>query len=95
VVSSSIPKYDFIDSSHISWLTESQVVAPEKFRRFLSYVVGWCVLVGEISTSSSCALNSAEIVTALVEIMHPDVDWKVTNFLWTCHGHIINGPSLI
>jgi choline transport protein len=25
----------------------TQVVAPEKYRRFLSYLVGWCVLVGE------------------------------------------------
>lgn len=55
-----------------------QVVAPEKYRRFLSYVIGWCVLVGEISTSSSCALNSAEIVAALVEIIHPEVHWKVS-----------------
>ena len=54
-----------------------QVVAPESTRRFLSYLVGWCVLVGEISTASSCALNSAEIVAALVEIIHPEVQWKV------------------
>ncbi|KAI1608000.1 amino acid/polyamine transporter I [Exophiala viscosa] len=54
----------------------TQVVAPEGSRRFLSYLVGWCVLVGEISTSSSCALNSAEIVAALVEIIHPEIDWK-------------------
>ena len=53
------------------------MVAPEKYRRFLSYVIGWCVLVGEISTSASCALNSAEIVAALVEITRPDIDWKV------------------
>jgi choline transport protein len=59
------------------------MVAPEKFRRFLSYFVGWCVLVGEISTSSSCALNSAEIVAALVEIIHPEVEWKVTTSLLT------------
>lgn len=54
-----------------------QIVAPEKSRRFLSYLVGWCVLVGEISTSSSCALNSAEIVGALVEITQPQIHWKV------------------
>lgn len=57
-----------------------QIVAPERYRRFLSYFVGWCVLVGEISTTSSCALNSAEIVAALVEIMHPEVHWHVRNF---------------
>ena len=58
-------------------LISMQVVAPQKSRRFLSYLVGWCVLVGEISTSSSCALNSADIVGALVEIIHPEVHWKV------------------
>jgi choline transport protein len=38
--------------------------------------VGYCVLVGEISTTASCALNSADIVAALVEIIHPEVEWK-------------------
>lgn len=47
-------------------------------------MVGWCVLVGEISTSSSCALNSAEIVSALVEIIHPEVDWKVMSRKFSC-----------
>jgi choline transport protein len=56
-------------------LTSFEVLAPHK--PFLSYLVGWCVLVGEISTSASCALNSAEIVAALVEILHADLEWKV------------------
>lgn len=54
-----------------------QIVAPKKYRRFLSYLVGWCVMVGEVSTSSNCALNSAQIVAALVDITHPDIEWKV------------------
>ena len=55
----------------------TQMVAPENWKRFLSYVVGWCVLIGEISTSSSCAVNSAQILEAFVEVTHPDVAWKV------------------
>lgn len=61
----------------LSFLTPVQIVAPAKYRRFLSYLVGWCVMVGEVSTSSNCALNSAQIVAALVEITHPEIEWKV------------------
>ncbi|KIW96236.1 uncharacterized protein Z519_03304 [Cladophialophora bantiana CBS 173.52] len=71
----------------------TQVVAPEKSRRFLSYLVGWCVLVGEISTSSSCALNSAEIVAALVEIIHPDVEWK-PYMTWLIYTGFLVAPAL-
>ncbi|KEF59936.1 uncharacterized protein A1O9_04784 [Exophiala aquamarina CBS 119918] len=70
-----------------------QVVAPEKYRRFLSYVIGWCVLVGEISTSSSCALNSAEIVAALVEITQPDVHWK-PYMTWLIYTGFLIAPVL-
>lgn len=55
----------------------TQMLAPPRSRRFLSYLVGWCVLVGEVSTSSSCALNSAEILAAFIEVTHPDLAWKV------------------
>lgn len=55
----------------------TQMVAPRKMKRFLSYVVGWCVLIGEISTSSSGALNSAQIVAAFVGITHPETTWRV------------------
>lgn len=58
-------------------LTTVKVVAPERYRRFLSYLVGWCVLVGEISASSNCALNSAQIVAELIKITYPDVQWSV------------------
>lgn len=58
----------------------TQVVAPEKYRRFLSYLVGWCVLVGEISTSTSCALNSADIVAAIVQITRPEIVWQVNRY---------------
>ncbi|KAK4500262.1 hypothetical protein PRZ48_008451 [Zasmidium cellare] len=54
----------------------TQRLAPEKMRRFLSYVVGWAVLIGEISTSSSCAVNSAQILAAFIEVTHPEVVWK-------------------
>lgn len=55
----------------------TQMVAPEKMRRFLSYVVGWAILVGEVSNSSSCAVNSAQILEAFIELTHPDIAWKV------------------
>ncbi|KAH0843545.1 hypothetical protein AYO21_10590 [Fonsecaea monophora] len=71
----------------------TQVVAPESSRRFLSYLVGWCVLVGEISTASSCALNSAEIVAALVEIIHPNVDWK-PYMTWLIYTGFLVAPAL-
>ncbi|RFU26384.1 hypothetical protein B7463_g9958, partial [Scytalidium lignicola] len=63
----------------------TQIVAPEKYRRFLSYTVGWCILVGEVSTSAGCALNSAQIVGTFVGIVHPNVEWKAyMTFLLYC-----------
>ena len=59
------------------------MVAPEKYRRFLSYAVGYCVLVCEISVAAGCALNSASIVATFVAITHPQVDWKVRIFFLT------------
>lgn len=109
VANNSLPRSAQWYRTQGTYLQNGQVVAPEKYRRFLSYVIGWCVLVGEvswivlqspnpphiprttiwkvicthtfsfqISTSSSCALNSAEIVAALVEITHPEISWKVS-----------------
>jgi len=72
----------------------TQIVAPEGARRFLSYLVGWCVLVGEISTSSSCALNSAQIVAALVKIIHPEVAWKVCGIARFPHLHFLTCVAL-
>lgn len=54
----------------------TQALATAKYRPFLSYVVGWAVLVGEISTGSSCALNSAQIIQSFVEITHPEYNWQ-------------------
>lgn len=34
-------------------------------------------MVGEISTGSSCALNSAQIIASFVQIAHPNIEWKV------------------
>jgi hypothetical protein len=56
----------------------TQAVSTPALRPILSYLVGWAVLVGEISTGSSCALNSAQIIESFVEVTHPDYDWKVT-----------------
>ena len=53
------------------------MVAPASCRRFLSYVVGYCVLVCEVSVAAGCALNSADILATFVEITHPNVNWKV------------------
>lgn len=56
----------------------TQAVATGRLRPILSYLVGWAVIVGEISTGSSCALNSAQIIASLVEVTYPDVVWKVS-----------------
>lgn len=55
-----------------------QAVATGKLRPILSYLVGWAVIVGEISTGSSCALNSAQIIASFVEVTHPDFEWHVS-----------------
>lgn len=57
----------------------TQAVATGPTRPFLSYVVGWAVIVGEISTGSSCALNSADIIASFVQITHPDFTWHVSS----------------
>jgi hypothetical protein len=56
----------------------TQAVSPPALRPFLSYVVGFAVLVGEISTGSSCALNSANIIQSFVEVTHPNYTWHVS-----------------
>jgi choline transport protein len=50
-------------------------LARGSIRPLLSYLVGWAVLFGEIAVSASCALNSASIIQAFVEITHPDFLW--------------------
>ncbi|OAL26900.1 hypothetical protein AYO22_03844 [Fonsecaea multimorphosa] len=54
----------------------TQVVAPEKSRRFLSYLVG-----------------CAQIVAALVEIIHPDVDWK-PYMTWLIYTGFLVAPAV-
>lgn len=56
-----------------------QALSTRSTRPFLSYVVGWAIMVGEISTGSSCALNSAQIIAAFVQIAHPGTEWKVSS----------------
>ncbi|RJE23874.1 hypothetical protein PHISCL_03786 [Aspergillus sclerotialis] len=56
-----------------------QALSTRSTRPFLSYVVGWAIMVGEISTGSSCALNSAQIIAAFVQIAHPATEWKVSS----------------
>lgn len=56
----------------------TQRVAPARYMRFLSYVAGWCILISEVSTSSSSAVNSAEIMSAFIEYQYPDVAWKAS-----------------
>ncbi|KAJ5832754.1 hypothetical protein N7474_001065 [Penicillium riverlandense] len=54
----------------------TQALSTGSTRPFLSYLVGWAIMVGEISTGSSCALNSAQIIASFVQIAHPDTEWK-------------------
>ena len=53
-----------------------QKLATEKYRPFLSYFVGWCLLLAETATGSSCALNTANIIGTMVSIFHPHIEWK-------------------
>ncbi|KAH7151172.1 amino acid permease-domain-containing protein [Fusarium sp. MPI-SDFR-AT-0072] len=53
-----------------------QKLATKKYRPFLSYFVGWCLLLAETATGSSCALNTANIIGTMVSIFHPNIDWK-------------------
>jgi choline transport protein len=68
----------------------TQVLAPESCKQLLSYGVGWCVLVGEISTSSSRALNNAQIIASFAGITHPEVKWEVTYRTLECRARLAN-----
>ncbi|KAJ4160082.1 hypothetical protein NW754_003206 [Fusarium falciforme] len=43
----------------------------QHIRRFLSYLTGWFVLLGEIATSAGCAMNNASILGSLVQLGYP------------------------
>ncbi|KAK5213305.1 hypothetical protein LTR41_000884 [Exophiala xenobiotica] len=72
----------------------TQAVATGPTRPFLSYFVGWAVIVGEISTGSSCALNSADIIASFVEVTHPDFAWHPWH-TWLIYSAFLIGPIAI
>ncbi|RSM12165.1 hypothetical protein CEP52_002602 [Fusarium oligoseptatum] len=49
----------------------TKYLAPQRIRRFLSYLVGWVVLLGEIATVCGCSMNSAQIIASVVSIHQP------------------------
>ncbi|ETS80657.1 hypothetical protein PFICI_08186 [Pestalotiopsis fici W106-1] len=53
-----------------------QVLASPRWRPLLSYLVGWGLIVAEMSVSASCALNNADIISSFVSILYPDLEWK-------------------
>ncbi|KAI8658002.1 hypothetical protein NCS57_01180600 [Fusarium keratoplasticum] len=53
-----------------------QRLATATYRPFLSYAVGWCLILAEVATGASCTLNSANIISTMVTIFHPNVDWQ-------------------
>ncbi|OAL24488.1 hypothetical protein AYO20_10646 [Fonsecaea nubica] len=71
-----------------------QAVATGKLRPILSYLVGWAVIVGEISTGSSCAINSAQIIASFVEVTHPDFAWKPW-MTWIIYTGFLIGPIVM
>lgn len=71
-----------------------QAVAPAKLRPILSYLVGWAVIVAEISVGSSCALNSAQLIAAFVEVTHPDIVWHAW-MTWLLYSVVLVGPVLL
>ena len=71
----------------------TQALATGKMRPFLSYVVGWAVLFGEISMGSSCSLNSASIIRSFVEVTHPDYVWP-SYMTWLVYSIFLIAPYL-
>ena len=71
----------------------TQALATGKMRPFLSYVVGWAVLFGEISMGSSCALNSSSIIQSFVEATHPDYVWP-SYMTWLVYSLFLIAPYL-
>jgi choline transport protein len=72
----------------------TQAVTTPKVRPFLSFLVGWAVIVGEVSTGSSCALNSANIIQSFVEITYPDYVWH-SWLTWLIYCIFLIGPVVI
>lgn len=72
----------------------TQALASPKYRPLLSYLVGWAVLVGEISTGSSCALNSAQIIESFVNVTHPEYVWK-SWLTWLTYCIFLVGPVVV
>lgn len=54
-----------------------QVLANDRWRPLLSYLVGWALMTAEMSISASCALNNADILASFVGLVYPDLEWKV------------------
>ncbi|KAJ5762825.1 hypothetical protein N7533_001506 [Penicillium manginii] len=71
----------------------TQALATGRSRPFLSYLVGWAIMVGEISTGSSCALNSAQIIASFVQIAHPNIEWK-SWMTWLLYTGLLIGPVI-
>jgi choline transport protein len=71
----------------------TSALATGKMRPFLSYVVGWAVLFGEISMGSSCSLNSASIIRSFVEVTHPDYVWP-SWMTWLVYSLFLIAPYL-
>ncbi|PYI03581.1 amino acid transporter, partial [Aspergillus sclerotiicarbonarius CBS 121057] len=63
-------------------------LAPVYARCFLSYLIGWMVYLGEIAASAGCAMNSAQIITAVVQLHDPSyvpTRWHT----WLIYGAIL------
>ncbi|KAF3765011.1 amino acid transporter [Cryphonectria parasitica EP155] len=59
-----------------------QVLASPKWRPLLSYLVGWALMTAEMSVSSSCAIQNANIIGSFIQTVHPDFEWTSwMNFL--------------
>jgi choline transport protein len=55
-----------------------QALASPRWRPLLSYLVGWGLIIAEMSVSASCAINNADIISSFVSIIYPDLEWKVS-----------------
>lgn len=72
----------------------TQALASEKLRPILSYLVGWAIMMGEISIGSSCGVNSAQIIASFVQLTYPDFNW--TRWMtWLIYCAFLIGPFLL
>ena len=71
-----------------------QKLASDKWRPILSYLVGWTLLIAEITTAASCSLNAVDVTATFVTLLYPDFTWQVRNLALCLHLPSSQYPAL-